>query len=108
MKPYVGFTFVNLMPEVAQDQPAEFARFFNPDFEGVYLTQKELMNIDRDFSIFFSKSLNDAAELNHSDYVYLMERQKEGKMKLKAIYMTHPFNRKMVANDIRQSLEDRK
>ncbi|MDD5717987.1 MAG: SCO family protein [Sulfuricurvum sp.] len=100
LKPYVGLTFVNLMPEVTPEQPGEFAHSFNPNFQGVYLSQRQLMGIDRDFALFFSKSLRDISEIDHSDYVYLMERQKDGRLKLHSIYMTHPLNASMLQDDI--------
>jgi len=104
LKPSVGFLFVNLMPEVQPDQPQEFARLFQPTFEGVYLDQKQLMNIDRDFAVFFSKSLKDAGELNHSDYVYLIQQHRNGVVELKTIYMTHPLNEGMMIEDIRHTI----
>lgn len=106
IKRKVGFVFVNLMSEVSQEQPDAFAKVFHPQFEGVYLTQKELMRIDRDFNLFFSRSLNDPTEINHSDYVYLMEREKNGSLRLHAIYMTHPLNYKILAHDINRRLEE--
>ena len=100
LKPFVVVTFVNLMPELEQNQPQLFATSFNPEFEGVYLTQKELMGIDRQFSLFFSKSLSDPNELDHSDHLYLLQRQKNGELILKNIYTTHPLNKMMIIEDI--------
>lgn len=100
LKPYVGLTFVNLMPEVEPDQPQLFAQSFNPAFKGVYLTQRQLMNIDRDFSLFFSKSISNAGEINHSDYLYLVHKDKAGTLKLITIYLTHPMKRDIIVNDI--------
>lgn len=102
LKPYVGVTFVNLMPELQPDQPQMFAQSFNPLFEGVYLTQRQLMEIDRDFSLFFSKSLSQAGEIDHSDYVYLVHREKNGDLKLLNIYMTHPLKTDMIIEDIQR------
>lgn len=102
LRPYVGVTFVNLMPEVEADQPQTFAQSFNTAFEGVYLTQRQLMEIDRDFSLFFSKSLREAGEIDHSDYVYLVHREKNGDLKLINIYMTHPLKTGMIIEDIQR------
>jgi len=100
LKPFVSVTFVNLMPELEPNQPQLFAKSFNPMFEGVYLTQKELMGIDRQFSLFFSKSLRDSNELDHSDHLYLLQRQENGELILKNIYTTHPLNEAMIITDI--------
>ncbi|MDP3587698.1 MAG: SCO family protein [Sulfuricurvum sp.] len=100
LKESVGFVFINLMPEVERSQPDAFAKSFNPKFEGFYLTQKELMSIDREFNVFFSKSLRDVTEINHSDYVYLVQRKQNGDLILKNIYATHPLNRELIITDI--------
>ncbi len=100
LKNSVGFYFVNLMPEVQPGDPDQFAKAFNKQFNGFYLTQRELMSIDREFNLFFSKSLSDITELNHSDYLYLVHRQTNGDLILKNIYMTHPLNQKLIITDI--------
>lgn len=108
LKPFVGVSFVNLMPDMTPDQPQAFAQSFNPLFEGVYLSQKELMHIDREFNLFFSKSLIDEGELDHSDHLYLIERQKSGIVVLRNIYTTHPINKELIISDIREIINERK
>lgn len=107
LKPYVGVSFVNLMPELRSDQPNLFARSFNPDFEGIYLNQKELMKIDRSLHLFFSKSLSAQGEIDHSDHLYLIEREKSGIVVLKNIYTTHPINRSLIIKDIQKLLSEK-
>lgn len=102
LKKSVGFCFVNLMPEVEQDQPDAFAKAFNTEFDGFYLTQKEILSIDREFNLFFSKSLRDVAEINHSDYLYLVHQGENGALVLKNIYTTHPLNRELIISDIHE------
>lgn len=106
VKSYVAFSFVNLMPESESNQPELFAKSFNQKFEGVYLTQKELMGVDREFSLFFSKSLSDDTEMDHSDHLYLLQRQKNGALLLKNIYTTHPLKKEMIIKDILQLQKD--
>jgi protein SCO1/2 len=108
LKPLVGFSFVNLMPEMTPDQPQVFAQSFNPAFDGIYLTQKELMGIDREFSLFFSKSLAEAGEIDHSDHLYLLETKKNGHVILKNIYTTHPINYPLIIADIYTYLNETK
>ncbi len=107
LKPFVGVIFINLKPEVEIDQPKSFAQAFNPQFEGLYLTQKELMGIDREFSVFFSKSLSEKGEIDHSDHIYLIERKKSGIVVLKNIYTTHPINRAVIVSDIQKLLNEK-
>ena len=96
----VELVFVNLMPELEPDQPDLFAKSFNPHFRGIYLTQSELMNIDRELGVFFSKSISDTTELDHSDHLYLVEKKKDGTLVLRSIYTTHPIVRQFVIDDI--------
>jgi len=102
IQPLVSFSFVNLMPQLESNQPDLFAKSFNPKFKGIYLSQKELMGIDRQFSLFFSNSLRDKGEIDHSDHLYLLQRQKNGVLVLKNIYTTHTLNQKILIEDIRK------
>lgn len=96
----VGLKFVNLMPDLEPDQPALFAKSFNPRFSGIYLSQKELMGIDRELGVFFSKSIGNDTQIDHSDNLYLVEKEKGGRLVLKSIYFMHPLNREMLINDL--------
>ena len=102
VQPFVSFSFVNLMPQLESNQPDLFAKSFNPEFKGIYLSQKELMGIDRQFSLFFSNSLRDEGEIDHSDHLYLVQRQKNGLLLLKNIYTMHPLNQKRLIHDIHE------
>ncbi|DAB30583.1 MAG TPA: photosynthetic protein synthase I [Sulfurimonas sp. UBA12504] len=95
--------FVNLLPAITSDQPQLFASSFHEKFKGLYLTQKELYDIDREFSLFYTPGLIDANELSHSDSIYLLTKS-EGKRVLKSIYTTHPFNTNQLTQDIKNTL----
>jgi len=107
IKPFVTFSFINLIPELESNQPEMFAKSFNPEFNGIYLSQKELMTVDRQFALFFSKSLRDVEEIDHSDHLYLIERQKNGLLILKNIYTMHPLNKDIIIKDILELQKDR-
>lgn len=101
MKNDVDVIFVNLTPEVQEHQPELFAKFFNPSFKGVYLSRKETLNIDRTFGLFFSRSISDKTELNHTDFLYLVRNNKNSKV-LKSMYSIHPLNREKIMEDIKE------
>ncbi|MDD5373055.1 MAG: SCO family protein [Sulfurimonas sp.] len=101
VKDSVDFLFVNLTPEVEEFQPDLFAKYFNKNFKGVYLSKRELFAIDRNFELYFARSLNDETELNHTDNIYLIQNDKESKV-LKSIYSTHPLKIKKLIDDIIQ------
>ena len=94
--------FVNLTHQIDPVQAQQFAQAFNHKFKGIYLNQRELMNIERTYRLFFSKNLFNKTELNHSDYIYLIERLKNGQFILKYIYNTHPFKPESLIDDLIQ------
>ena len=91
IKDKVDVIFVNLKPEVGKDEPDLFAKSFDSDFKGVYLSKAEIQNIDRGFGISFSDDLEDKTQLNHSDNLYLIQNSAKGKL-LRKIYFLHPLN----------------
>ena len=95
----VDFLFINITPEVEKFQPDLFAKYFNKNFHGVYLSKKELFNVDRSFGLYFARDLSDNTELNHTDYIYLIQNSDDKKV-LKSIYMTHPFNTENLIDNI--------
>lgn len=101
-EPFVDLIFVNLLPKVSQDQPDQFAKVFNANFIGVYLTEKELSGIDKELNVYFSKRIDDSFELDHSDHIYLIKREKDGKLTLINIYTTHPLNQASIIDDLTQ------
>jgi protein SCO1/2 len=96
----VDIIFVNLTPEVQEHQPELFAKFFNPAFKGVYLSRRETLSIDRTFGVFFSRSMSDKTELNHTDFLYLIQNTPNSK-KLKSMYSVHPFNKAKIIEDLK-------
>lgn len=104
----VDLIFVNLMPELEPDQPDLFAKSFNPLFKGVYLTQKQLMSLDRELGVYFSKSIKDTGEIDHSDNLYLVKKQKDGTLILKSIYSMHPLKSEMLISDIEKMSKEKK
>lgn len=95
----VVFVFVNLIPEIPKEQPQIFANSFNKEFIGLHLSRHELLNIEREFALFYSTSIVDKSEMAHSDFVYLIKRE-NGKLILKNAYTTHPLNQNSLINDI--------
>lgn len=91
--------FINLTPNITPDQPDLFAKFFNKNFKGIYLSKREVLNIDKNFGLFFSEDLQDATELNHTDYLYLVQTKSDTKL-LKSIYFTHPLRSEKLIDDM--------
>ena len=95
----VKIIFVNLTPEIEEFQADLFAKYFNDNFDGIYLSKKEILNLDRNFALFFSQDLSDKAALNRTDYLYLITNINNTPY-LKNIYSTHPLTEKKLIDDI--------
>lgn len=100
--PTIDLVFVNLLPEVSQEQPDQFAKGFNAKFIGVHLSPKELQSLDKELSVYFAKQKGEAFELDHSDFVYLIRRNPDKSLSLVNIYMTHPFDGAFVVRDLQK------
>lgn len=95
----IDVIFVNLTPEIEEFQPDLFAKFFNKEFKGIYLSRKEVLSIDRNFSLFFSQNLSEKTELNHTDYLYLITNTNDT-LTLEKLYFTHPLQEQKLKDDI--------
>lgn len=91
--------FVNLTPNIEPEQADMFAKIFNEKFQGIYLSKKELFNIDRNFGLFFSDNLRDIGEVNHTDYLYFVQNKFDTKH-LHSIYFTHPLRIQKLIDDM--------
>lgn len=99
-KKEVDIYFINLNPEVKKHNPDEFAKYFNTDFKGIYLSKDEIMAIDREFGLYHTASLRDKNEINHTDNLYLLERNGID-LKLKRIYFNKSLNSELLIEDIK-------
>jgi len=91
--------FVNLTPNEEPFQADLFAKFFNKNFKGIYLSKKEILTLDRNFNLFFSDDLQDETQINHTDNLYLVQNKLDIKI-LKSIYFTHPLNSEQLIDEI--------
>lgn len=90
IKRKVSFYFVNLTPQIKKEEAIRFAKYFNKEFNGVYLSKKEIMSIDREFDLYFAPSLKNKNELDHTSNLYLLKKEKENFVLLNS-YMTSPL-----------------
>ncbi len=93
--------FGNLLDIYDKELPQLFAQHFHKDFRGVYLNKKEIQKIANQLRISFTTYVTDVGELDHSGYLYLLEKSKSDKnYRQKYIYTTRPFDEKTIVNDI--------
>jgi len=101
----VGVRFIDISAPEDKTLPMEFAQAFNKEFIGVYLTPPQIREYTRPFQVYFSQSLMDSTEFDHTANLYLLKR--EGKRKvLRYIYTTYPFDFKQIDLDIKELLNE--
>ena len=104
-KQRVGVKFLDISLPNDKLLPSRFAQFFNPDFKGVYLDNDVLRKYTKMFSVYFSQSLIDRAEYDHTTNIYLVKRTHNTK-ELRYIYNSYPYDFKQIHSDIRGLLNE--
>ncbi len=104
-KKRVGVEFLDISIPVDKTLPLRFAQFFNPDFKGIYLSQTTLRDYTKPFDVFFSQSLMDEAEYDHTANLYLMKKT-PGKKELRYIYSAYPYDYKQISQDIKELINE--
>lgn len=102
-KEKIDVYFVNLLPHIKESDVKLFAQAFNKNFKGVYLNNEQLMKIDRNFNLYFTASLLDKNEIDHTAHVYLISKKKNSYI-LKNSYTTTPLNKELLIKDIKEKL----
>ena len=59
----------------------------------------------KEFEVYFSQSLFDKEEYNHTDNLYLVQKR-EGKKFIRYLYNTNPYNFKQIEIDIKELLNE--
>ena len=104
-KKKVLMRFVDISVPQDKTLPQAFAQAFDKDFAGVYLNDNDVRVYSRPFEVYFSQSLLDKTEFDHSTNLYLLKR--EGKKKyIRYIYSSYPFDFKQISLDIQELLDE--
>lgn len=98
--PDTTFYFVNLNPSQPSQWVEPFAKHFNRDFKGTYLSKEELQKAERDFNLAITNFDN---TISHSSNLYLMVKE-NGTYHLKRIYIVRPFPLEQIMKDLNHEL----
>lgn len=82
------FIFINLKYSKYDDQADLFVKSFNDGFKGYTLSEEKTKKLAKEFGSYYSTSLLDKNEINHTNNLYFLKKNKK-KFILKAIY-TNP------------------
>ena len=97
-KEQFSFYFINLQPNIFKDDVDPFAKIFNEDFKGVYVDHKELLEITTKFQVKYSPI--NSIDIDHTGFLYLLEKSGDGIYKQKFIYTARPFDIEYISNDL--------
>ena len=101
----VGLKLLDLSIPDDRDLPDDFAKAFHEKFEGIFLDQDIIRVYTKVFSVYFSTSMLDSSELDHTAHLYLVKRSKEGKQ-LRFIYIAYPYDLEQIQSDIEELINE--
>ena len=104
-KNQITIEFIDISVPIDKELPQKFAKYFHSDFKGTYLSNNILRDYTRAFSVYFSQSLFDKTEYDHTTHLYLLQKKQNIK-KLKYIYNAYPFDYKQITLDIKGLLDE--
>lgn len=105
LRAHVGVAFANLTYEIDPEQPALFAMASHPAFIGIHLDRSRLQGLSRLFRLYYARRLGDPRAMDHTDFVYLLQR-KGGGYRLVSFYSTHPLDGGRLRADIAALLKE--
>lgn len=100
LKEKVGLEFLDISLPIDNTLPQRFAEHFNNDFKGIYLAQDTLREYTRAFDVYFSQSLIDQYEFDHTSHIYLVTKKNNIK-KIRYIYHAFPYDYEQIKKDIK-------
>jgi len=100
IKQKIGVEFLDISVPSDSELPSRFAKFFNPDFKGIYLNNSVLREYTKLFNVYFSQSLMDTTEYDHTSNIYIVKKS-QNKKELRYIYNSYPYDFKQISSDIR-------
>lgn len=68
------FIFINLKYSQYSDQSDQFVKSFNDSFKGYTLSEEKTKKLAREFGSYYSASLSDKNEINHSNNLYFLKK----------------------------------
>ncbi len=97
-KEQFSFYFINLQPNIFKDEVDPFAKAFNKDFKGIYLDNKKLIDITTKLQVKYSPI--NKVDIDHTGFLYLLEKSGNNMYKQKFIYTARPFDIEYISNDL--------
>lgn len=97
--------FINLQSTMSTEEADVYAKAFHPEFMGVTYENKELLMTLRMFQAYYSHSLIDSKEIEHTQFLYFVHKDTRNDFYLNNIYIHTPYKKEIVVNDLIKDLE---
>ncbi len=97
----VGVAFIDISTPEDTTLPQRFASYFHLDFKGIYLNSKNSKHYARAFDVFYSRSLLDKNEYNHTANLYLITKQGQQQI-IRYMYIAYPYDYEQIKLDIQR------
>jgi len=105
MQRHLGLKFLDISMREEKALPDSFAKAFHKDFEGVFLDKEITRVYTKAFNVYFSRSLLDDTEIDHTAHLYLVKRGANGKH-LRFIYTAYPYDFEQIQSDIEELMNE--
>ena len=103
----VGVEFLDISIPENKNLPSDFAMSFNKDFKGIYLDKTNLRTYTKEFSVYFSQSLMNNKEYDHTANIYIVKRTKDKNLKeIRYAYNAFPYDFVQIKIDIEDLLNE--
>ncbi len=97
--------FINLQSTMSTQEADVYAKSFHPDFKGVTYKKQSLLTTLRMFQAYYSHSLLDSDEIEHTQFLYFVHKGTSDNYYLNNIYINTPYDKDTVVNDLIKDLE---
>jgi protein SCO1/2 len=99
-----AFYFINLQVNTPEEIVDQFAKYFNKNFNGIYLNNEEIKKITNKLSVKHIPSMVDKNEIDHTGFLYVLKKEKDNIYQQKFLYTTKPFQIEEIINDLNNTL----
>ena len=96
----ITVSFIDLAVPKDKEVPTLFAQSFHPKFNAIFLPKNLLLTYTKALSVYFSPSLFNEGEIDHSAHLYVLAKGSKGKY-LRFIYSAYPYDFKQITSDIK-------
>ena len=101
----VNVLFFDISKPLDHTLPQRFSESFYKGFKGVYLKESIIRDYTKAFGVYFSPSLSDSTEFDHTSNLYIVKRT-DSKKVLRFVYSAYPYDYEQIRTDIKELIND--